>query len=370
MKEPVLVFGAGALSLGFLGPMLARDYELIFCDLEVKHDVLDLLRGAGRYVANICADAIAPLPVTGVGGLNLSLAADNKRAAARLKDVRLVFTAVGSGGIAGTLDFIRRNKGRGELFVFSCENDKRTRERFSGVSADGIVLCETVMGRMCRLDAAGGPYQAIGPGLNQAVVAEDFSGLPVPAEIHRRAGLTGAAWQAMTGREFEARAHLKLYGHNGIHAYLAYLGALEGLMHFHQTGARLRAEAESLLQEEVVPAVLRAYGESLNKAQVEEYASRLVGRATRKTFGDTIERGARNSWDKIAAGERLVEGAQFVLHNGYTPKLFCRTIAAGIKLNRPDDLSPDAVDAVISDHCGIRENELAWLVKKGLEALP
>ncbi len=369
MKEKVLVFGAGALSLGFLGPMLARDYELVFCDLDIKRDVVALLQKEHAYLVNICAETITPLLITGVGGLNLSCGPDNKRARELLKDSRLVFTAVGSGGFAGTLEFIRENKGPGELFVFSCENDKRIQPGPGGPSTDGTIPCETIMGRMCRMDSEGERYRALGPSLRTAAVAEEFSGLPISIAIHRRAGLKGKAWQPMTEEEFKARMQLKLYAHNGSHAYLSYLGALEGLTYFHETGTRRRTEAESLLQDEVIPAVLNAYGRSIDREQVRQYAASLVERITRPTFGDTIARGARGSWDKIAAGERLAEGARFILRHGYTPNFFCRTIAAGIELNRPGGTSPETVDSILREHCGIREYQLISLVNSGMEAL-
>ena len=372
MKESVPIFGAGALSLGFLGPMLAAEYEPVFCDLDARKDVIVALRRDHRYLVNICSREISPVCVSGVSGLNVSDDGDRRQAKDLVKKAGIAFTSVGSRGIDDALRFIKESRGDDRtalLHVFSCENDARMLERWSGALGDGIALHKTVMGRMCRLDRPGEDYRALAPEVREAVVAEDFSGLPISAEIHRQAGLRGGAWQVMSEREFDARARLKLYGHNGAHAYVAYLGALRGLTYFHQAGRDILSGAERLLLGEVAPAMLNAYGDVLSRRDVEEYCGRLVGRITGRAFGDTVERGVRGSMDKIAAGERLVEGARFILGNGCTPEHYCRIIAAGILLNMKSGVPAGSHADVIAGHCRIREKELVALVAKGLEEL-
>ena len=53
MKKEILIFGAGALSLGFLGPELSKDYEITFIDREYKSGFLTHLRKENRYRFNI-----------------------------------------------------------------------------------------------------------------------------------------------------------------------------------------------------------------------------------------------------------------------------------------------------------------------------
>ena len=371
MKENVLIFGAGALSLGFLGPMLSEDYNLSFCDLEVKKDLIDSIQKENNYLINVCSDRIFPLRVCGVTALNLS-SGEGKRAVQEiLHSVRLVFTAVGSGGIDKVMAFMRdSSKNRKErLYIFLSENDKSIIKRWSYIQGEKLELCDTIMGRMCRIDIPDKYYKPVFPGSNEAVVAEDFHGLPVSSEIYRRAGLQGKAWEAMPGRKFKAASHLKLYGHNGAHALLSYMGALKGLKRFHEADPALVSEAVLFLNDEIIPSMTHEYGDVLNMNELKAYCARLPARITSRTFSDTIERGIRGSIDKIKEGERLVEGAMFVLKCGLVPRHFCRIIAAGIRINIRNGLLSGSDDGIISGHCKIRDGELAGLIKKEMEEL-
>ncbi|MCK4245250.1 MAG: hypothetical protein KAX20_06445 [Candidatus Omnitrophica bacterium] len=367
MKEKILIFGAGALSLGFLGPVLAEDYKLIFCDSDFKKDLIKFLQKENSYLVNICSEKITPFKVSGVTGFNLSMEGERNRIKKILKSIRIVFTAVGSKGIDETLNFINDNsqKGRKErLYIFSAENDKTILKRWRGKFGEKIRLCDTVMGRMCRIDHPGKYYQPVGSDLEEAVIAENFYGLPVPADIYFSAGLRGKAWQVMAEEEFTARSYLKLFGHNGAHAYLSYSGALQGFKYFHQVNLKLLSEVKFLLNKEVGPAILHRYGDLLSQTEVKEYCRRLIERITSRTFSDSIERGIRNSLDKITSGERWIEGARFILKNGFTPKYFCRIIAAGIKLNIKKGLLSGSLDKIISEYCQIREEKLITLIKE------
>ena len=373
MKEEILVFGAGALSLGFLGPVLSDDYRLIFCDLDVKKDLIKYLKRESSYLLNVCSSAlpkkIVPLKVNGVTGLNLSGKKDREEIKKILKSVKIIFTAVGSKGVDKTQSFIRDNFGksrRERLFVFFAENDKALLKRWKGKLGEKTILCDTVMGRMCRIGSPDKCYVPSGSSLGEAVIAEDFYGLPVTAGVYRQAGLRGKAWEVMSKREFEARSNLKLFAHNGAHAYLSYFGALQGVKYFYEVSRKLVSEAKSFLNKEVAPAILYRYGDLLGEIEVMEYCKRMIKRITSRSFSDTIERGIRNSPAKITSGERLVEGARFVLKSGITPEYFCRIIAAGIELNIRNGLLSGSVDEIISEHCHIREKKLITLIKKGI----
>jgi len=372
MKEEILVFGTGALSLGFLGPMLSEDYRLVFCDLDVKKDLIKFLREENSYLVNVCSNKVTPLKVSGVTAFNLSLKEEEKEIEEILKRVKIVFTAVGLKGIDGALDFIREKCGkdrREKLYIFSAENDKTALKRWQGKLGEKIRLCDTIMGRMCRIDHPGKYYQPFGSGQKEAIIAENFYGLPVPAHIYIQAGLKGKAWQPMPEEDFAARSYLKLFGHNGAHAYLSYLGALQGMKYFYQVNSKLISEVKLLLNKEVGPAIRHTYENSLSSLEVKEYFRKLIKRITSKTFSDTIERGIRNSLHKITSGERWVEGARFILNNGIIPKYFCRIIAAAIKLNLKNGLLSGSIDEIIAQHCQIKEEKLINLIKEEINKI-
>ena len=373
MKEKILIFGAGALSLGFLGPTLIENYELIFCDLDIKKNLIKLLQKENSYSINICYDKVVPLDISGVTGFNLSIGEEREKVEKILKSIKIVFTAVGSEGIDKTLNFIKNNsvKGRKEkLYVFLSENDKSILRKWAGKLGEKVKLYDTVMGRMCRIDYSGKGYQPIGSGFKEVIVAENFYGLPVSAEIYNQVGLKGKFWQVMSDEEFEARAYLKLFAHNGVHAYLSYLGALQGLKYFYEVGQDILSGAKILLDEEVIPAILGKYGNFLTPVEIQKYCSQLIKRIINPVFRDTVERGIRNSLNKITPEERLIQGAKFILENGLTPEYFCRIIAACIKLNVKKGMLSDSLDKTISEHCHIKEEKLIALIKKGMEEIP
>ena len=66
MSGKVVIIGAGALSLGFLGERLAPDYELIFADKNIKAHLLKELQNQQQYILNIChLDGIESVSIQG-----------------------------------------------------------------------------------------------------------------------------------------------------------------------------------------------------------------------------------------------------------------------------------------------------------------
>lgn len=372
-KERILVFGAGALSLGFLGPMLFKNYHLLFCDLATKKKLIEHLQKKNTYLINVCSNKILPLRVKGVTGFNLSSSKERENVKEILRNVRIVFTSVGNRNLPEVLKFIVDNTGRNrqeKLFVFSAENDKSIIKKWTCRMGNEIELCNTIMGRMCRFDNADQDYQPIAIGFKEALVVEDFSGLPVPIDIYRQANLKGKTWEVMSKEEFEAKSYLKLFAHNGVHAYLSYLGNLQGLKHFYEASPTLISEAKALLGKEVIPAIFKEFGCFLDYKKVRQYCTELIERRiTSRLFKDTTERGIRDSFKKLSAGERLVTGAKFILKNGFIPKYYSRIIAAGIMLNFRSNLMATKIDRILSNHCRIREKTLVLLIKKALKEL-
>ncbi len=71
-KPEALIFGAGALALGFLGPELYKSWDLTFIDIDTKKELLSRLKDDGRYSINIIGPLQKTFEVTGVHGLNLN----------------------------------------------------------------------------------------------------------------------------------------------------------------------------------------------------------------------------------------------------------------------------------------------------------
>ena len=83
-KKEVLVFGAGALGLGFLGPELHNNYSLTFFDREFKGKFLAYLDKKGEYRINLTTPGIEVVVIRGVEGLNLD---DNREREKTVKKI-------------------------------------------------------------------------------------------------------------------------------------------------------------------------------------------------------------------------------------------------------------------------------------------
>jgi mannitol-1-phosphate/altronate dehydrogenase len=127
--------------------------------------------------------------------------------------------------------------------------------------------------------------------------------------------------------EFLLWEDIKLYMHNGIHAFVSYHAFLEDAELFTDTSHRIRHAARQVILEELVPAIVRTHPYA-RQEEIEEYGLGLLERFFNPFFGDTIERGVRGVADKLTPDERLVGGCEYIKRAGIEPRGYARTIQA------------------------------------------
>jgi len=71
VPDRIVVLGAGALSLGFLGPELHEEYALTFLDTQAKEDLVAEVRRRHEYATNLAGKDIRPLTIQGVDAFRL-----------------------------------------------------------------------------------------------------------------------------------------------------------------------------------------------------------------------------------------------------------------------------------------------------------
>ena len=384
-KRTCAVFGAGALGLGFLGPELSADYEMVYADIPEKAAFLDYLTRSGQYAFNETGPSARVVTVRGVRGVNV---ADADAVEDMLKRADLVFTAVGEPNLpklAPTLApaVARRKPGR-PLRVLCCENGlevaRRLAERVASLLAGGqaagrLIAADTVMGRMCRIvkpEEEG--FSPVGPGFDWGVAAEPFFGIPVPRRALEGLENPGAAFQVMSDAEFAAQEDVKMCAHNGLHAFLAFLGHLKGRKYFCELAgdAELMAMAYTMLRQEVGAALLRKHGSALDRNFYLNYAPTILRRIICPGLHDTIARGTRGAMRKLEPWERLVGGVRTIASQGIEPRLYTTGLAAAIVVARQTAETSLSFEEVLTRHCGLREDgdrdllalaqdRLAWL---------
>ncbi len=367
-----VVFGAGALGLGFLGPELSIDCRVTYVDVPAKADLLDHLSAAGDYVFNESGLSMRPVRVRGVDGLRIAPGEGAVREA--LDGADIVFTAVGAPNLPKLAPLLAeaavRRRPERPLRVLCAENGleiahnlRQSVESEAGRDLGGrLRVGDTVMARMCRVETglsrAGGEavfrVEPVAPGLDWGVVAEPFFGIPV--EAHAVAGLAPVptAVRAEPPDRFRAAEDVKMLAHNGLHAVLACLGHLKGLGLFSdlQQDPEALGLGRRLLADEAVPALLKKHGRAIDRNQLLNYCDSIIRRVTCPVFRDSIARGVRGIMRKLEPWERLVYSVRTVAEQGVEPRAFALGLAAAILVARRSGETDLGFDEVLAVHCG------------------
>ena len=128
----------------------------------------------------------------------------------------------------------------------------------------------------------------------------------------------------------------KLYGHNAIHALLAYLGAIKGYTQMSQLrddGAIMQIARDAFINES--GASLQKKYSNLNDVLFTEmgfrnYAEDLLERMTNPYLEDTIERAGRDPARKLGLYDRLFGAMDLCLEQKIEPKNIALGAAAGL----------------------------------------
>ena len=277
-RQPeALIFGAGALALGFLGPELYKDWALTFIDIDAKKELLSHLKDNGKYTVNIAGPFQKAFEVTNVRGLNLNNPPELKEIIQRFSSSKLIFTSVGAAnlnslvpifceGLSSCMEFQKRDSSaapqndkknvtlstsaslsvhsaKSLIYILCCENGRDIAMKFHAsleVSLNRLLTSEcrigdTVMGRMCRIepDIESNKYlEPVYEGADWAVVAEPFFGFPIKRGLIKEEKLFKSPFQLKEDNVFEALEDIKFFAHNGCHAFLGYIGFLKGYRYF------------------------------------------------------------------------------------------------------------------------------------------
>jgi mannitol-1-phosphate/altronate dehydrogenase len=339
MRPRAVIIGAGALGLGFVGERLAPDYDLCFADLRAQEARLRALERRQSYTVNLCGlDGVTARQVQGSMAIAFTdrLAEDEVMCQA-VEQADLILTVTSRRLLDQIVPWLAAmlNARETRHYLLFCENGLHIARSFANRFGRHTVLVDTVMSRMCRFDAPysgagcapdGPPYHAMWPGHGEALVVEDYAFWPLDASICE-GGPFSRAFSLVAPEEFRLWEDIKLYMHNGMHAFVAYPAFLEGTRSFAEVSDALREAARETMLTEVVPAILRTHP-CARQAELEGYGLALLTRFFNPFFADSIERGTRGVSDKLAPDERLFSGCEYIRRAGISPDRYARTIAA------------------------------------------
>ncbi len=335
-RGKAVIVGAGALGLGFLAERMAHGYDLCLADTSAKSDVLSRLKRDQCFMVNVCGrDGIAVRKVTGSFKTAIVGTAEGDEILAQtLHEADLILTATARKALVKVVNHIAPilNARPTKAWLLFCENGLNIASAYAPSFGPQTVLVDTVMSRMCRFARhEETSYEPMWKG-GEALVTEAYDCLPLDADLCSP-GPFSPVFSMVSHADFLCWEDIKLYLHNGVHAFISYHAFLEGVRFFQDTPVAIRERARQVVLREVVPAIVQTHL-SADAEKVRQYGLELLERFFNPHFNDSIERGIRGIEEKLAPDERLVSGCAYIKRAGIEPTLYATTIDAGRKIQR------------------------------------
>lgn len=297
MSLKILIYGAGAIGRGFLGPLFQRhDVELSFVDVDKK--IIHEMRKREKYKAAITTEAgyeIVDVPIK-----EAFLLGEEKN----IEDYDIVFCCVGPNNCYDLAEKFKQAK-----TVISCENDVSTSLRLRELSDNphiyfgipDVITSNTASTDLKKKD----PLTTI---TEKGILVVEKGNYLLPQEILQ-----------VDPHELNMHWMCKLFIHNTPHAIVAYLGWLKGYNYIHE------AMADSDIEEIVVGSIEEmAAGVIAARYAPEEFVSmykeKELKRFRNKFLYDTIARVAREPLRKMKNDNRIVLGLRIALFSGVIPQ--------------------------------------------------
>lgn len=322
------IFGAGKVGRGFLGHLFSQSgWETGFVD--TRRDVIDTLNRNHAY--DIEFPDGERIPVAPVKGCALE---QTETVIQAIEEADVIATAVGVNSLPtlGAIlaqGFVQRARRENAfpLNLLICENDleantllKSAIETALPASHQSLVeqigFARCVVSRMVFEELPDDP---------PTPRAERYALLPIDGNALK--GSLPPVKGLLAVQPFQAHMERKLFLHNGLHAMLAYEGALKGLTYIHEAmnDPAIRAQVESAAN-----ALQRAFLKT-GLFEAEEFRAHqqdLLTRFADASYRDPIRRVARDPQRKLRPGDRLLGAAQFLRDHGEDPSAFESAIQA------------------------------------------
>jgi len=357
-KHVFVGFGFGPIQSGlFVAEAFASGNFSRLVVAEIDPALVEAVRNNdGRYSVNVAgADGVDMQDISGLEIYNPNVAQDRTALLAALAEATEISTSLpavnfydaGDHSVAALIaEGIAKNTGAGKI-IYAAENNnhaaeilqEKVEDRLAAPLPENVQFLNTVIGKMSQVVVGADAVKAMGlapitPALDRAFLVEAFNRILIS-----RIRLPGFARGIEVFSEkddllpFE---EAKLYGHNAIHALLAYLGAAKG--YTKMTELKHDAEVMKIARD----AFLNESGAALTKkyahlndplfteAGYRDYAEDLLERMTNPYLADTVARAARDPRRKLAYHDRIIGTMDLALSQGIRPKNMALAALAGI----------------------------------------
>jgi mannitol-1-phosphate 5-dehydrogenase len=370
-------FGFGAIQAGLfcLEAVQSGAFRPIVVAEILPETVAAVRAQGGQVVVNVAhADHLEPMKIGPIALENPAVYADR---------ARLVEAVAAAAAIATAVPSVRayRSRGPGSLHrvlaegllrkaavggphavVYVAENTPHAAallraavmeeipEAERAAVGDHVDFVDTVIAKMCGMISPPDDLTPLTPGLDRALLVEAFNRIQVarPQGEADVAEITASFPTFQVEEDLTPFEQAKFFGHNGIHAVGAYLGAARGLT----TMAELAAQPGMVdflrcaLLEEAGRGLIDRYAgvdARFTPAGYAAYADDLITRIVNPFLRDGVARVARDPERKLGWEDRLVGTMRMALQAGVVPTRFALGTAAALEaLGATHAAQPDA----------------------------
>jgi mannitol-1-phosphate 5-dehydrogenase len=324
---------------------------------EIDAALVEAIRkNRGRYSINVAhSDRIEVRHIDGVELLNPNDPADHARLSVALSQSTEIVTSLPSvsfytagddRSVAARIADGLRNRSLPAI-VYTAENNNHAAEilqeqvgsRLGAALPPTVQFLNTVIGKMSQVVTDPAVIRQmnldpIAPGIDKAFLVEAFNRILVTRTTIP--GFRPGIDVFVEKDDLLPFEEAKLFGHNAIHALLAFLADFKGLTRMTEVAGdqRIMEIARQAFLEESGAALTRKYaslGDDLfSDYGYKAYAEDLLIRITNPWLNDSVERAVRDPIRKLAPNDRIFGTMSLALEYGVEPKNMALGALAGL----------------------------------------
>lgn len=365
-------FGFGPIQSGlFLYEAYKSGNFTRFVVAEVDKPLVAALgNNHGRYTVNIARkDGIDRCELRGIEMYDPQVPAGREAIVAAIAESHEMATCLpsvrfydlgGDTSVAGMIaDGLARRPAPVATIIYASENNNHAaamlteaiRRHVPPEKLDSVCPVDTVIGKMSGVITDPREIRDIGlttitPDIGRAILVEEFNRILISSVA--MSGFRRGIDVFIEKDDLLPFEEAKLYGHNAIHATIAYLADVKGYDTIADAGRddQIMAVARRAFIDESGAALIkrhRALGDELFTPDgYREYADDLLDRMTRKNLNDLVVRVGRDHARKLGYDDRIYGTMRLALDNGVSPKNLAAGAAAGVisMIRRRDSIDP------------------------------
>ena len=404
MKQHIFTgFGFGPIQSGLFAAEAFKSgnfNRIVIAEIDQK--LVDAVRANnGSYYVNVASSTgVEAVKVEGMEIFNPSDDTDRAELLKALSQSTEICTSLpsvnfydsGKNSVASLISESLRNSTAKATIIYTAENNNHAAEileekitqKLGGIP-DNVQILNTVIGKMSQVvtdkdEIIQKKLKPIAPGIDRAFLVEEFNKILVTK--CKIKNYTPGIKVFIEKEDLLPFEEAKLFGHNAIHALLAYLGANKGYkkMAEMKNDREVMAIAGNAFINESGAALIKKYknlGDGLfTEKGYKAFAEDLLSRMTNPYLDDAIDRAARDPQRKLGLNDRIFGTMQLALEFGVEPKNMAKGAAAGliyyIKQNGGEQFSFDklmtALNQIWDKQDSKYKTKLVELVKEAFYA--